>query len=396
MPRPPAEPEEAPADAPPPRRRFVTLKGVVSVLTVLVAGGSRRSPSPSTPASLQNAAAQRESLVALVTDIAQQVGSLKTTPSQSRSVVTQALAAEAAQGLALIGALGGQDVPAVDTTRLGLPSRTTMTTTMRCSPTGEPPTLMTRTLPCIAKAHWRIRRRIFYELGGVANIRNASADIQRAYHLIAAAPDVTDGERRYGLAYDELVVDSVAPSPTAQLLVSSPRRGGTVGEDNPARQTSEHPAHRPRVCRPADRCESEGRDANDDAMRDVHRRPTCTPAHLAGSPGQPAAASEAQGTLTPQLPAVSSRVIPAGLRAPPPLTHHPDAVPRPRPGLDPEAALTQVARHHLSRFEHVVSHQLTDPLAVAGEHRLHDRRVRFDGSGPLLRDFAGPDVRKTG
>jgi hypothetical protein len=187
-------------------RRRVTFTGALGVLGALVALCSAAFALLQVrEASLQNTAAERESLVSLVTEIAGQVGALQTAPAQRESVFTQTLAAEAAQGLALILALHDQSIPAVDDYEIGLAFENDGDDYDALASYGRAAKTTTSTAPLYRVSAVEDSARILFELGGSINNRAAERMIGRAWTLIADEPDVTRQQRAYAFSYDDLV-----------------------------------------------------------------------------------------------------------------------------------------------------------------------------------------------
>ena len=149
-------------------------------------------------ASVQNEAAQRQSLVALVTDIAQQTRSLTTASPQQQQAIKQARLADAAQGLVLVNALHDH-VPAIDDFELGVAFagsaeyHDALVSYDRAGKAGNDPHYRAVAL--------RNAAAILYALGGRTNDREARTDIQRAYSAYDGQPDVTQFTRDQNYAY---------------------------------------------------------------------------------------------------------------------------------------------------------------------------------------------------
>ncbi len=149
-------------------------------------------------ASVQNEAAQRESLVTLVTDIAQQTRSLTTASPQQQQAIKQARLADAAQGLVLVNALHDH-VPAIDDFELGVAFagsaeyHDALVSYDRAGKAGNDPHYRAVALRGAAA--------ILYALGGRTNDREARTDIERAYSAYDGQPDVTQFTRDQNHAY---------------------------------------------------------------------------------------------------------------------------------------------------------------------------------------------------
>jgi hypothetical protein len=142
-------------------------------------------------ADVQTKVGNQESLVSLVTDIAQQTRSLATAPGAQQAAIEQARLADAAQGFALVNALHDQ-VPAIDDYELGqafqgeFEYRDALISFDRAAAGGDP--------------HYRASSErgaagILYALGGPVNDRQAERDIQGAYDTYSDQQDVTRAER---------------------------------------------------------------------------------------------------------------------------------------------------------------------------------------------------------
>lgn len=161
------------------------ISAVIAVVGVAIAYGQLHL------ADAQTSTGYRQSLVSVVTDIAQQTRALATAPGAQRSAIEQARLADAAQGFALVNALHGQ-VPAIDDYELGLgfegevEDHDALISFYRAV-AGNDPKYRASSL--------REAAGILYELGGPVDDREAERDIQRAYYTYHDQKDVTRAAR---------------------------------------------------------------------------------------------------------------------------------------------------------------------------------------------------------
>ena len=158
---------------------------VVAVVGVVIAYGQLHL------ADVQTQVGNQESLVSLVTDIAQQTRSLATAPAAEQAAIDQARLADAAQGFALVNALQDQ-VPAIDDYELGqafegeFEYHDALISFDRAA---------TGTDPHYRASSLRAAAGILYALGGRVNDGQAERDIQTAYDTYGDQQDVTRAER---------------------------------------------------------------------------------------------------------------------------------------------------------------------------------------------------------
>lgn len=149
-------------------------------------------------ASEQNAAAEQQSLVALVTDVAQELTVVDTHGGALKAGVGNELQAEAAQGLTTVRALHDRSVPAVDNYEFGVAFQIT----------GENADAL-RSYALAAKGYDPRYRsaallgeaQILDELGGAYGDEHARDDINRALTAYAGEPDISQQTRDSNMAF---------------------------------------------------------------------------------------------------------------------------------------------------------------------------------------------------
>ena len=138
-------------------------------------------------ADVTSQAADQQSLVSLIVDIATLSKSLPQTPGDELAPIHEEMAVDAEQGLALENELGGR-VPAVDNLELGVgfePSgdlRLALLSFTRAGTDATDPIYRSKAL--------RAATAILYTLGGHANANAARNDSLLAYHAFDGQPDV--------------------------------------------------------------------------------------------------------------------------------------------------------------------------------------------------------------
>ena len=141
---------------------------------------------------VENQATQQQSLVALVTDIANLEKSEVTAPSDQIASIHEAAAADAAQGIALVDALHNR-VPAIDNVELGAAFEDSrefhlaLVSFARAATVTADPFYRSKALRAVVA--------ILYYIGGRNDDLKAQTDTVQAYHSFDNQPDVPDFQR---------------------------------------------------------------------------------------------------------------------------------------------------------------------------------------------------------